>query len=87
MATSERSLLQAAYQETRELVTFSSRELGNQSVDGEKPLYVTTFLGASQIKWALVDTYASTNILPFLTLDALGIHKKESPESNFKWQG
>jgi len=37
------------------------------------PLYVTAFLGASQIKRALVDTHASTNILPLPTLDAVGI--------------
>jgi len=62
-----------AYQETRELVTFSPRDLTNRSVDGKRPLYVTAFLGASQIKRALVDTGASTNILPLPTLDALGI--------------
>lgn len=58
----EGSLLQVAYQETRESVTFSLRDLTNQAVDGKKPLYVTTFLGASQIKRTLVDTSACTNI-------------------------
>ena len=62
-----------AYQEIRESVTFSTRDLANRVVDGERPLYVTTFLRASQIKRALVDNGASTNIQPLLTLDALGI--------------
>ena len=73
LAASEGSLLHVAYQETRELVTFSTRNLANRAVDGERPLYVIAFLGASQIKRALVDTGASTNILPLPTLDALGI--------------
>ena len=63
-------------QETKESVTFSSRDLANRDVDSERPLYVTTFLGTSQIKKALVDTSASTNILPLLTLDALGIPRE-----------
>ena len=71
-AASEGSLLQVAYQETREAVT-SARDLANQAMDGKRPLYVTTFLGASQIKSALVDTGAFTNFLPLPTLDALGI--------------
>ena len=67
------SKLQVAYQETKESVTFSPRDLANKALDGERPLYVTAFLGASQIKRVLVDTSASTNILPLPTLDALGI--------------
>ena len=63
VATSEGSLLQLAYQETRESVTFFARDLANRVVDGERPLYVTTFLRASQIKRTLVDTDASTSIL------------------------
>ena len=63
-------------QETKESVTFSSRDLANRDMDSERPLYVTTFLGASQIRRALVDTSASTNILPLLTLDALGIPRE-----------
>ena len=74
--TSEGSVLQVAYQEIKELVTFSARDLANRAVDGERPLYVTAFLGASQIKRALVDTGASTNILPLLTLDALDIPRE-----------
>lgn len=62
VAVFEGSLLQVAYQETRESVTFSLRDLTNQAVDGKKSLYVTTFLGASQIKRTLVDTSACTNI-------------------------
>ena len=54
-------------------MTFSTKNLANRAIDGERPLYVIAFLGASQIKRALVDTSASTNILPLLTLDALGI--------------
>ena len=54
-------------------MTFSSRDLANRVMDGERPLYVIAFLGAFQNKRALIDTGASTNILPILTLDALGI--------------
>ena len=57
-------------------MTFSTRDLVNRAMDGKQPLYVTSFLGASQIKRALIDTGASTNILPFLTLDALVIPRE-----------
>ena len=38
VATSKGNLLQVAYQKTRELITFSARDLANQVVDGEKTL-------------------------------------------------
>ena len=65
-----------AYQEAKDSITFSNRDLANRVVDGNRPLYLTTFLGASQIKKALVDTSASTNILPLPTFDALGISRE-----------
>ena len=76
MATVEGSLMQVAYQEGKDLITFSNRDLANRVIDGDRPLYLTTFLGASQIKKALVDTSASTNILPLPTFDALGISRE-----------
>ena len=76
VAVVEGSLLQVAYQEAKDLVTFSTKDLVNQVVNGDRTLYVTAFLGASQIKRALVDTGASTNILPFPTFDALGIPRE-----------
>ena len=54
-------------------MTFFAMDLANQVVHGERHLYVTTFLGASPIKRALVNTSASNNILPLSTLDALSI--------------
>jgi len=71
-------VLQVSYQEIRESMTFSTRDLANRAVDGERPLYVTALLEAFQIKKALVDTSASTNILPLLTLDALGIPRERT---------
>ena len=76
IAAVERSLMQVAYQEAKDSVTFSSKDLANQVVDGNRTLYLTTFLGASRIKRALVDTGASTNILPLPTFDALGIPRE-----------
>ena len=73
MATIEGSLMQVAYQEAKDLITFSNRDLANRVIDGDRPLYLTTFLGESQIKKALVDTGTSTNILPLPTFVALGI--------------
>ena len=73
MATIKGSLMQVAYQEAKDLVTFSNKDLVNRTVDSDKPLYVTAFVGASRIKRALVDIGASTNILPLPTFDALGI--------------
>ena len=73
VAAVEGSLMQVAYQEVKDSVTFSNKDLLNQVVDGDRPLYVTAFLGTSQIKRALIDTGASINILPLLTFDALGI--------------
>ena len=57
-------------------MTFSPRDLANRAMDGKRPLYVTAFLGAPQIKKTLIDTGSSTNILPLLTLDALGIPRE-----------
>ena len=65
-----------AYQQVKDLITFSNRDLANRVVDGNRPLYLTAFLGASQIKKALVDTGTSTNILPLPTFDALGISRE-----------
>ena len=65
--------MEVAYQETKEAVTFATRDLANQAMDGKRPLYVSNFLGASQIKRTLVDAGASTKFLPLPTLDALGI--------------
>ena len=70
------SLMQVAYQEAKDLVTFSNKDLLNRAVHGDRPLYVTSFLGASRIKKALVDTSASTNILSLPTFDALGIPRE-----------
>ena len=72
----EESLMQVAYQEAKDSVTFSSKDLANQVVNGDRPLYLIDILGASQIKRALVDTGASTNILPLPTFDALGIPRE-----------
>ena len=36
-----------SYQEAKDLVTFSSKDLANRVVDGDKTLYLTAFLGAS----------------------------------------
>ena len=68
--------MQVAYQEAKDSVNFSNKDLVNQVVDGDKPLYVTAFLEASRIKRALVDTGASINILPLPTFDALGIMRE-----------
>nr|POE82167.1 hypothetical protein CFP56_77439 [Quercus suber] len=76
VAAVEGSLMQVAYQEAKDSVTFSSKDLANQVVDGDRPLYPTDFLGASRIKRELVDTDTSTNILPLPTFDALGILKE-----------
>ena len=76
VAVVERSLMQVAYQEVKDLVTFSNKVLVNRAVDGDRPLYVTAFVGASRIKRALVDIGVSTNILPLPTFDALGIPRE-----------
>ena len=72
------SLMHVAYQEAKDSITFSNKDLANQVVDGDKPLYLTAFLGASRIKRALVDTSASTNILPLPPFDALSIPRERS---------
>ena len=76
VAVVEGSLMQVAYQEAKDLVTFSNKDLVNQGINGDMNLYVISFLGASQIKRELVDTGASTNILPLPTFDALGISRE-----------
>ena len=47
VAAVEGSLMQVAYQEAKNSITFSNKDLVNQVVDSNKPLYVTAFLGAS----------------------------------------
>ena len=76
-----------SYQEAKDLVTFSSKDLANRVVDGDKPLYLTALLGASRIKWALVDIGASTNILPLPTFDALGISRERIIPEPFQVAG
>ena len=76
VAVFEGSLMQVAYQEAKDSVTFSNKDLVNQGINGDMNLYVIAFLGASQIKRELVDTGASTNILPLPTFDDLGIPKE-----------
>ena len=76
VAAVEGSLMQVAYQEAKDSVTFSSKDLANQVVNGDRPLYLIDFLGVSQIKRALVDTGKSTNILRLPTFDTLGIPRE-----------
>ena len=76
VAVVEGSLMQVAYQEAKNSITFSNKDLVNRVVDSNKPLYVTAFLGASRIKRALVNTGASISILPLPTFDALGIPRE-----------
>ena len=87
VATIEGSLMQVRYQEAKDLFTFSSKDLANRVVDGDKPLYLTALLGASRIKWALVDIGASTNILPLPTFDALGISRERIIPEPFQVAG
>ena len=56
VAAVEGILMQVAYQEANDLVTFSNKDLVNRVVDGNRPLYFIAFLGASQIKRASIDT-------------------------------
>ena len=69
-------MLQVAYQESRESVDLLYQRFSQQGCGWQEALYVTAFLGASQIKRALVNTDASTNILPPSTLDALSIPRE-----------
>jgi len=77
VAIVEGNLMQVAYQEAKDSVTLSNKDLVNHVVDDYRPLYFTTFLGAFQINKELVDTGASTNILPLPTFDALGILREK----------
>ena len=45
VAAVEGSLMQVAYQEAKDSISFSSKNLANQVVDGDGPLYLTAFLG------------------------------------------
>ena len=76
VATVEWGLMQMAYQEAKDSVTFSNKDLVNWIVDNDRPLHVTAFVGASRIKRALMDIGVSTNILPLPTFNALGIPRE-----------
>ena len=84
VTASERSLMQVAYQKAKDSITFSNRDLANQVVNGDRPLYLTAFLGASQIKRTLVDINTSTNILPLPTFNALGISRERIIPETFQ---
>ena len=84
VTASERSLMQVAYQKAKDSITFSNRDLANQVVNGDRPLYLTAFLGASQIKRTLVDFNTSTNILPLPTFNALGISRERIIPETFQ---
>jgi len=45
VAAVEGSLMQVAYQEANDSVTFSNKNLVNRVVDGNRPLYVIAFWG------------------------------------------
>ena len=45
VAAVEGSLMQVAYQEAKDSVTFSNKDLVNRVVNGNWPLYVTAFWG------------------------------------------
>ena len=77
VAAVEGSLMQVAYREANNSFTFSNKDLVNQVVDGDWPLYITAFLGHLKLK-GLIDTGASTNILPLLTFDALGYSDRKN---------
>ena len=53
VAVVDGSLMQVAYQEVKDSVTFSNKDIVNWVVDGDRPLYVIAFVGASQIKRAI----------------------------------
>ena len=76
MVASEGSLLQVSCQETRESMTFSVRNLANQAVDSERPLYVTSFLGSLSNQEGLGGYWCFHQYLPLLTLDVLGIPRE-----------
>ena len=44
VAAVEESLMQVAYQEAKDSVTFSNKDLVNRVVDSDRSLYVTAFL-------------------------------------------
>lgn len=67
------SSLHIAFQESIEPITFSQMDPANQVVNGKRPLYVMATLGTSQLKTALVNTSAYVNVIPFPTLNTLGI--------------
>ena len=45
VAVVEGSLMQVAYQEVKDSVTFSNKDLVNRVVNGDRPLYVIAFWG------------------------------------------
>ena len=46
-------------------------------LDHKRPLYLAASINQIPIKWALVDTGASVNLIPLSTLQAAGISERK----------
>ena len=62
----------AFIQDTNE-ITFSDEDMEVGYSDHRRPLYLTAFINQIPIKRVLVDTCASVNLIPIVTLQAAGI--------------
>ena len=60
-----------------ELITFSQQDSSGRSINPERALYVTAFVGESCLKRALMDTGVYINVILASTLKAMGVPKEK----------
>ena len=60
-----------------ELITFSQQDSSGRSINSERALYVTAFVGKSCLKRTLMDTGVYINVILASTLKAMGVPKEK----------
>jgi hypothetical protein len=60
-----------------ELITFSQQNSSGRSINPERALYVTAFVGKSCLKRALMDTGVYINVILASTLKTMGVPKEK----------
>ena len=62
-----------AYLETTNAIIFTDEDIEVEHLDHRRPLYLMATINSVQIKRALVNTWASLNLIALSTLEAVGL--------------
>ena len=77
--------------ETTNAITFIEEDMEVEYPDHHRPLYLMATINGVQIRRALVDTWASLNLITLSTLQVVGMTGKEDPGGSYGdnriWRG